>query len=719
MTGEKRLKVLFVEDVPTDAELAMRSLEKAGLEMQSTRVDTKEAFLGALTNFGPDIVISDYSMPAFDGMSALILAKERDPLLPFVVLTGSMNEDVAVECMKAGASDYVIKEHMARLPFAVREAIERKEKLVQAAEGAKKLRESEERYRALFEESHAVMLIIDPVDRTVIAANQAACDFYGWSLDEFLGRKMTDYNIHGDDEIARNIDRAIARKTYHFKLQQRKADGTTVDVEVYSGPIELQGRTCLYTITHDISDRVAAERDRDEIASRLSHYLSTSPTVTYSLRIKEGKAPMQWVSENVFGILGFTPAEALEDDWWLRNVHTSDRIRALGGISKLSYNKNAFGHEYRFYRKDRGVVWIRDEMRFVQSERGEAEIVGTLTDISERKKVEGELSLKSQALEAAVNTILITDREGTIRWANAAFENLTGFAAAEAIGKNPRVLKSGKQDSSFYRSLWDTILSGKVWQGELINKRKDGELYTEEMTITPVLDESRSISGFIAIKSDVTERERSRERLEASLDEKEVLLRELHHRINNSMQLITSLLNLSSQKIADPALRETLAGISRRVVAMALVHEQFYSSPDLARIDFLLYLNQLVDGLNDDNMRYSAKISVVSDSGKVLLKLEKAIPAGLAAMELILNALIHAYPGGSPPGLIRVLLQRVGAYIELTVRDDGVGLPETFAPDKAESLGMTLIHTLTEQLHGTMKFHSHAGTEAILRFPID
>jgi PAS domain S-box-containing protein len=89
-----------------------------------------------------------------------------------------------------------------------------------------------------------------------------------------------------------------------------------------------------------------------------------------------------------------------------------------------------------------------------------------------------------------------------------AFEKLTGYSRGEAIGKNPRILKSGKQDAEFYRELWDRILSGKVWQGEVVNKRKDGELYTEEMTITPVLDESRRVGGFIAIKSDMTERMR-------------------------------------------------------------------------------------------------------------------------------------------------------------------------------------------------------------------
>jgi PAS domain S-box-containing protein len=719
LTGDKKLKVLFVEDIPSDAELAERSLRGSGLDVESRRVDTKEAFLGALADFDPDIVISDYSMPSFDGMSALILAKERDPLLPFIVLTGSMNEDVAVECMKAGASDYVIKEHMTRLPFAVKEALKHREIVTASTQKSMQLRESEERYRALFEESHAVMFIIDPEELKIVEANQAASEFYGWSKDELIGKKMTEYNIDVEADIRQNVGQSVKRKNHYFQLRHRKADGTIVDVEAYSGPIVLAGKTHLFALIHDVSDKVAAERERDEISSRLNHYLSTSPTVTYSLRIKEGKAPMQWVSENIRTLLGFTPSEALESDWWLRNVHASDRKRALGGISNLTYNRSAFGHEYRFHRKDRGIVWLRDEMRFVKTDKGEAEIIGTLTDISERKKIEGELSLKSQALEAAANTVVITDREGTIQWANAAFEGLTGFAPAEAIGKNPRVLKSGRQDSSFYRSLWDTILSGKVWQGEIINKRKDGELYTEWMTITPVLDDSRIISGFIAVKSDVTERMLSRERLEASLDEKEVLLREIHHRINNNMQLITSLLNLSSQKIADPSLRETLAGISRRVVSMALVHEQFYNSPDVARIDFLLYIHQLVEGLNRDFGRFFAKISVVSDSDEILLKLEKAIPAGLAATELITNALSHAYPGESPPGPIRVLLQRIGANIELTVSDEGIGFSDAFGADKAESLGMILIHTLAEQLRGKIEFHSHEGTEAILRFPID
>jgi nitrogen fixation negative regulator NifL len=132
-------------------------------------------------------------------------------------------------------------------------------------------------------------------------------------------------------------------------------------------------------------------------------------------------------------------------------------------------------------------------------------------DTSERKRMEEKLRLQSAAFEAAAIGIVITDLEGTILWVNSAFTALTGYTAEEAAGRNPRVLKSGKHDQPFYRDLWDTILAGKVWHGELTNRRKDGTPYDEEMTITPVLDEAGTIRNFIAMKQDVTERKQAEE----------------------------------------------------------------------------------------------------------------------------------------------------------------------------------------------------------------
>jgi len=132
-----------------------------------------------------------------------------------------------------------------------------------------------------------------------------------------------------------------------------------------------------------------------------------------------------------------------------------------------------------------------------------------LRDITDRKQAEARLWLQSSALEAAANALVITDNKGVIEWVNPSFTTYTGYSAAEAIGKTPSLLKSGEHDQAFYRDLWDTILAGKVWYGEVINRRKNGILYTEEMTITPMKDAYGKITHFIAVKQDITERKRA------------------------------------------------------------------------------------------------------------------------------------------------------------------------------------------------------------------
>jgi PAS domain S-box-containing protein len=710
-------RVLFVEDVPTDAELAERALRAGGIGVASLRVETREAFLAALSAFAPDIVISDYAMPGFDGMAALRLARDKDALLPFIVLTGAMNEDTAVECMKGGASDYVIKEHMARLPFAVKDALGRRRMQALAMEASDRLKESEERYRSIFQASPAIMFIIDPEDGSFVEVNRAGIDFYGWSREEFLALKISQVNTMTGDQLRGAMAETISAGSRHFEARHRLANGDVRDVEIHSGPIVLGGRTLLFSIVHDISTRIAAERERDELSSRLNHYLATSPTVTYSLRIKNGEARWQWASGNIKSLLGYSVEEVLLPDWWRRNVHPADRMRAFGGITKL-VGAESKGQEYRFLRKDKSEVWLRDEMHISEGGGGETEIVGTLTDISERKRIEADLSLKGAALEAAASAIVITDRGGKIQWMNPAFGRLTGYSREEAIGKDAGALiRSGRQDAAFYRELWDTILAGRVWRGQLVNKRKDGEQYTEEMTITPVLDDSRRVNCFIAIKDDVTEREESRQRLVASLAEKEELLREIHHRNHNTMQLIISLLHLSTREFEDPRLKEAIDGISMRLFSIAQVHEQFYGSEDMASIDFAEYLRRCTENLRAEHSGFHGSILVEMGVESVPLTLEKAIPAGLIVAELLTNALRYAYPEGSEQGNIVISLRKRKGEAELSVRDYGVGMPGAAAMEGVGSLGMTLIRILAGQLSGKAEFRSSKGTEVIVRFP--
>jgi PAS domain S-box-containing protein len=156
-------------------------------------------------------------------------------------------------------------------------------------------------------------------------------------------------------------------------------------------------------------------------------------------------------------------------------------------------------------------------------------VVGVAIDISKRKRAEEHVRLQTAALESAANAIVITDVSGKIQWVNPAFSRLTGFAREEALGKNPRILKSGKQDESVYRRLWTSILSGEIWSGEVTNRRKDGQLYIEEMTIAPVRSVSGEITNFVAIKQDVTERKR----VEAALRNSEEQFRDLAENIRD------------------------------------------------------------------------------------------------------------------------------------------------------------------------------------------
>jgi diguanylate cyclase (GGDEF)-like protein/PAS domain S-box-containing protein len=160
---------------------------------------------------------------------------------------------------------------------------------------------------------------------------------------------------------------------------------------------------------------------------------------------------------------------------------------------------------YRMRRKDGSEIWVEDHGYYVHDEQGEILYhEGMLRDITERKQAEENSLLQSVALEAAANAISITDKNGTIQWVNPAWTALTGYSKEESIGRNPSIIKSDKHDADFYKTMWDTILAGKVWRGEVVNKRKDGSLYYEEETITPVLDGQGQVKNFIAIKFDIT-----------------------------------------------------------------------------------------------------------------------------------------------------------------------------------------------------------------------
>lgn len=196
-------------------------------------------------------------------------------------------------------------------------------------------------------------------------------------------------------------------------------------------------------------------------------------------------------------------------------THPDDIQQDLSIIEKVNAGSiSCFRLHKRYIRPDNSVVWIAMTVAPTSTlDRAQQRHLCMISDITESKQAEANLRLQSGALEAAANAIVITDNRGVIQWANTAFTTFTGYGKDEAVGETPRLLKSGKHDNAFYKAMWEVILSGKVWHGELVNRRKDGSFYTEDMTITPMKDSQGEVTHFIAVKQDITERKQLEERM--------------------------------------------------------------------------------------------------------------------------------------------------------------------------------------------------------------
>jgi diguanylate cyclase (GGDEF)-like protein/PAS domain S-box-containing protein len=219
-------------------------------------------------------------------------------------------------------------------------------------------------------------------------------------------------------------------------------------------------------------------------------------------------------SDTCKALLGLHPSSSASYEILMNSVHPDDRKMMSDKINLAIQEKSDYVCEFRVVLGNGKTLWRASKGHAFYDESGKANrMAGITMDIDDGKRAEERLHLQSAALQAAANAMVITDPKGTILWTNPAFGNLTGYATEEARGKNPRLLKSGEQNKEFYADLWRTIRTGKTWRGELTNRRKDGSLYREEQTITPVRSSGGDITHFVAVKQDVTERRKAEETL--------------------------------------------------------------------------------------------------------------------------------------------------------------------------------------------------------------
>lgn len=361
--------------------------------------------------------------------------------------------------------------------------------------------------------------------------------------------------------------------------------------------------------------------------------------------------------------------------------------------------------------------------------KGTDQVAGFGEDITEQRAVEralwdSETRYRSVVL-AMTEGIVVHGPDGEIVTSNPSAERILGLTLDQMRGRtslDPRwrcIREDGSPFPGHEHPGYVTLRTGEPFTGVIMGVHKpEGDLRWISVNSRRVTQpDEHGAYSVVASFTDITTRKLTNEQLEASLHEKEVLLREIHHRVKNNLQIITSLLYLQASTTDEPRLATLLTESKNRVGSMALIHQMLYeAASDLAQIPFGDYVEELGTSLLRSHGLGDGRVAFEVDASDVLLGLNVAIPCGLLLNELISNALKHAFPGARR-GALRVTLRREGEACSLRVADDGIGLPPDFEARRATSLGVKLVERLVHQLGGAIERTSEGeGTRYLIAF---
>lgn len=438
----------------------------------------------------------------------------------------------------------------------------------------------------------------------------------------------------------------------------------------------------------------------------------------YGLVLIENSGRWLFVNPAFTRITGYSLEDVPDGQTWFRKAFP-DRVRRAEVLNLwFSDRREGLGQDrvLEIVCKDGQKKWVEMHCSF----REDGQIVVSLHDVSERRllekaKEESENYYKA-LLEATPDMVAITDPAGYITYASESMARFLGYdSSEELLGKNNQDLFAPEDREKIQQM--GAIIQEHGFHGPLIATvvKKTGEKRIVEINSSQVRISGELVS-YIGIMRDITDRLNLENELRQALIEKEILIREVHHRVKNNLQLIQSLLRLQAQYHASSEVRTALKDTLGRIRSIALIYESLLRSSRLDRIHLDRYLEKIVSHALSLYRQDGREIRVEQKLDEVQVNLSLAHPCGLIVSELVSNALKHAF-NGRKGGTIRVSLEKAnGRQVALTVADDGIGLPENFDPKNSTSFGWQIINDLVKQLKGTMSCKSESGTEVRVTF---
>jgi len=525
---QEELRILCVEDSPEDAELMRELLTDEGFAVTMSVVDTLEAVRAALTDGSYDVVLADYNLPGFNGEATLQVALETAPQTPFVVVSGSIGEETAVDLLKHGADDYVLKDRLSRLPFAIRRALESRRAQAARRQAQEDLRISEERYRLLMDNANdAVYVASLEADGPgpLIDVNKRGCALLGYSREELLALdkaaldERMPYRRAGD--LAREL---LAQGHLVFESEHLAADGSRLPVEVSANLFELQDSQIIMAMVRDISERKQAEETLREISRKDAEALSVAKMAYWDYDV--ATSTFQF-NDRFYRLHGITDAESSEmavSAFIHAHVIPSFKPQCSDALRHAIETRDAdfrMQTDLQLNRSDGEVQWVSTTLFIDKDESGNTvRLHGVNQDITERKQAEEAQRTAEErfakAFKASPSPMVITRlADGTILNTNDAFLTLLGFSREEALGAKATSLAAMADLDEHPLVLAQLQETGSVRDFETSLRTHDGEQRDVSMSMETIElgGEQCLLSSFF----DLTERRRAEEDLQTAL----------------------------------------------------------------------------------------------------------------------------------------------------------------------------------------------------------
>ncbi len=744
--GEKRFLCSIVRDITEQkrAEQALRESEASLKKSQeiaklgSYQTDLKENHWTASDEFYRIFGLPKKEKYTQEEFQALVHPDDFDDVMAHfhACLREQKPFNYQYRCIKQDTGDVIYVQSTSDIMFHHDGTPEKmfgiKQDITDRKKAELSLQESQSRFRLIFEQSTAGIAIAS-ADGRFIDANQAICDMLGYTRAELLLMTVLDVTQPDDRELSFQRDRPVLngkQDAYRLEKRFRHKAGHTVWADLSSNVIRDDIGNIRYAIgvVVDITRRKQAEEELKTSERKFRNIAESIPGLVLKYKVNPDKSDeLLYISkgvEDIYGIPQDKAADAVRLLW--ERVHPDDLQALTESVKRSAETLSFWETEFRVALPDGKTKWLHSRGLPTKQDDGGVVWDSLGIDITDRKRAEAKLT-ESEARfraifeQAAAGIAVASIPSAEIIDTNQALCDMLGYTREELCRLTVTDITYPEDwEEEFSRA--QPILDGKqdTFNLEKRYRHKNGDLVWAYLWSTVVRDENGSIQYAIGVVVNITERKRAEAALQKSLTEKEVLLREIHHRVKNNMQAISGLLRMHARRTEDAHLTEIFNDCRDRIGAMSLVHEALYQSENLSKIDFEAYLGQLCRNLGQAHDARGKGITLTASAADVSLNMDQGIAVGMIIAELISNAFKHAFPNDEG-GAVSVHLDRAdGGTVRLVVSDTGKGLPPDFDIRNPPSLGLRLVSgAVTRELGGSLAVEKDNGARFIIRFKCD